>query len=66
LDADAIGLSKTRTDLSGGVAYFLAPVIAVYGSLGRTISTQDANAASLMFSAGMSFMLGSAQTVPVH
>jgi hypothetical protein len=66
LDADAIGLSKTRTDLSGGVAYFLAPAIAVYGSLGRTISTQDANAASLMFSAGMSFMLGSAQTVPVH
>ena len=65
-NADAFGLSKTRTDLSGGVAYFLAPTVAVYGSLGRTISAQDANAASLMFSAGVSFMLGSGQTVPVH
>jgi hypothetical protein len=65
-NADAIGLSKTRTDLTGGVAYYLAPTLAVYGSVGRTISAQDANAASLMFSAGMSFMLGSAQTVPVH
>jgi hypothetical protein len=53
-NADANGLSKTRTDLTGGAAYFVTPSIALFGNLGRTISGQDAAAASLMLSAGAS------------
>jgi hypothetical protein len=55
--ADAIGLSKARTDLTGGAAYFVTPTIGVFGSVGRTISAQDANAASFMFSTGVSIMV---------
>jgi hypothetical protein len=53
-NADALGLSKARTDASGGAAFILTPSIALYGSVGRTISAQDANAASFMMSGGMS------------
>jgi hypothetical protein len=52
--ADAIGMSKARTDLMGGAAFFATPSLAIYGSLGRTISAQDANAASFMLGAGVS------------
>ena len=37
--------------------YAVRPDIAVYGSLGRTISAGDANSASLIASAGISFGL---------
>jgi hypothetical protein len=53
-NADAMGMSKARTDLMGGAAFFATPSIAIYGSLGRTISAQDANAASFMLGAGVS------------
>lgn len=53
----ALGFHKARTDVSGGLTYALRPEIAVYGSLGRTISSQDANSASLIASAGISFGL---------
>jgi hypothetical protein len=53
-NADAMGMSKARTDLIGGAAFFTTPSIAIYGSLGRTISAQDANAASFMLGAGVS------------
>jgi hypothetical protein len=52
--ADALGLSKARTDLTGGAAFIATSSIALYGSVGRTISTQDANAASIMLSGGLS------------
>jgi len=53
----ALGFHKARTDASGGLTYALRPDIAVYGSLGRTISSSDANSASLIASAGISFGL---------
>ena len=53
-NADAMGMSRARTDLMGGAAFFATPSIAIYGSLGRTISAQDANAASFMLGAGVS------------
>ena len=55
-NADAMGMSKARTDLMGGAAFFATPSIALYGSLGRTISAQDANAASFMLGAGVSMV----------
>jgi len=59
-NADGNNLSRTRTDLTGGAAYFIRPSIAVFGTLGRTISARDANAASLMLNAGASITLASA------
>jgi hypothetical protein len=53
----ALGLHKARTDVSGGLTFAVRPDIAVYGSLGRTISASDANSASLIASAGISFGL---------
>lgn len=51
--ADALGLSKTRTDLIGGTAFVLSPSMMAFASIGRTISTLDANASSLMISGGV-------------
>jgi hypothetical protein len=51
----ALGFTRARTDVSGGLTLALRDDIAVYGSVGRTISARDANSASLIMSAGMSF-----------
>jgi hypothetical protein len=52
--ADSLGLSKIRMDVSGAAAYVLSPSFVLFGSLGRTISTQDINASSLVVSGGIS------------
>jgi hypothetical protein len=52
--SDAAQVSRTRWDLGLGASYFLRDDLTVYGSLGRTISQQDANASSLAVSAGVS------------
>jgi len=51
----AIVLNRTRTDISGG-ATWSRPGLAFFGTVGRTISAQDANAASLVISGGISFV----------
>lgn len=51
----ALGLQRSRTDVSGGVTYALLSDVAVYGSLGRTISARDINSATLTASVGVSF-----------
>jgi hypothetical protein len=53
----ALGFHKSRTDVSGGVLFALRPDVAVYGSLGRTISARDDNSSTLSLSAGVSFGL---------
>jgi hypothetical protein len=60
--ADALGLSKARTDLTGAAAFIATSSIAFYGSIGRTISAQDANAASIMLSGGLSISFARAPT----
>ncbi len=50
----ALGLSKNRTDVSGGVAVRVHPRAAVFGSVGRAISRDEASAAPLMFTTGVS------------
>ena len=50
-----LGLSQSRTDVNGGVTYLVASGIAAFGNVGRTISRQDANSASLVVSGGVSF-----------
>jgi hypothetical protein len=50
----ALGFHKSRTDASGGITWAVRPDVAVYGSIGRTISARDDNSASFIFSAGIS------------
>ena len=51
--AAALGLSRTRRDVSGGVTYTGGSHWSVFAMLGRTISQQDANAASVVVSGGV-------------
>lgn len=53
--AVTIVLGRTRTDLNGGATYSVNPGLALFGNVGRTLSQQDANAASIVFSGGVSF-----------
>jgi hypothetical protein len=50
----ALGLHKARTDVNGGVTFALRPDVAVYTSVGRTISARDDNSATFVFNAGLS------------
>ena len=52
--ADALGLPKNRRDVAGAAAYFLRPSIAVFGSIGRTISQAGPLGTSLMLTGGVS------------
>ena len=54
---DALGLARTRTDVSGGLAVALTPAWSVYGSIGRTLSQQDPDSATLVLSGGVSWSL---------
>jgi hypothetical protein len=53
--AASLILSRTRRDVSGGATYQAAPGLALFGNVGRTISQQDANAARVVISGGVSF-----------
>jgi hypothetical protein len=56
-------LNRTRTDVSGSGTWMMRPGLAFFGSVGRTISQQDANAASLVLSGGVSFAFDAWQPV---
>jgi hypothetical protein len=51
----ALGVSKTRTDVSGGLSASVSPKLAIFGSIGRTISKQDSTSATVFFASGVSF-----------
>ena len=53
-EADVLGLSKNRTDVSGGVTWAAADGLAIFGSLGRTLSTTDPNRTRIFFMGGVS------------
>lgn len=53
--ADALGLAKSRGDISVTAAYFLTPVIAAFGGTGRTLSNADGSGTSFMLTGGLSF-----------
>ena len=53
--AATLVLSRTRTDVSGGATWTIRPGLAAFGTVARTISQQDANAATIVISGGVSF-----------
>jgi hypothetical protein len=50
----ALGFHRARLDAGGGVTWAVRSQIAVYGSVGRTISGRDDNSASIVLAAGVS------------
>jgi hypothetical protein len=52
--SEALGYSKVRADVSGGAGFAVAPSIAVFGTVGRTISRHDANSSKIFLSGGLS------------
>lgn len=58
----ADGLSRNRSELSGGVSYFFTPNVAVYGSLGHTIATAAENGAGLSIGGGVTYILAPSST----
>lgn len=51
----ALGLAQTRTDVTGGATVAVTPNVAVFGSVGRTISRQDLNSTTVFFTTGVSY-----------
>jgi hypothetical protein len=60
--ADALGVTRDRSDVSGSVSYLMASRVAVYGSIGRTIATSDENGAGTTVSGGVAFLLAPSGT----
>jgi len=55
--AFAAGLGRVRTDVSGGASYAIRPTWIAFGSIGRTISSHDANSTNVSISGGLSLNL---------
>jgi hypothetical protein len=53
--ADAIGLSKGRSDITASAAYFVSPTIALFAGTGRTIGSADGTGTTFMLTGGVSF-----------
>jgi hypothetical protein len=51
----ALALPRGQTDLSGGVTVALSQQIAVYGTVGHTISNREINSGTLNLAGGVSF-----------
>ncbi len=51
----ALALPRGQTDLTGGLTFALNPKIAIYGTIGHTISHREINAGTLNLTGGVSF-----------
>jgi hypothetical protein len=57
--SDALtGVARNRRQFSGGASYLVRPHTAVFGSLGRTIATAEADGAGTTVSGGVTFVVG--------
>jgi hypothetical protein len=57
-------LTNTRSEVSGGLSISVAPHVGVFGSVGHTIGTTDANGAGLTIVGGLSLIGGSSGSRP--
>jgi len=51
----ALGLPRGQTDVTGGLTVALNPKLAVFGTIGHTISNREINAGTLNLTSGVSF-----------
>ena len=56
------GVRRNRSEVSGGVSYFLTDQIAVSGSMGHTVATLAENGAGLSVGGGVTFILAPGAT----
>jgi hypothetical protein len=56
--SSALGIAQTRADASGGVGVSVTPRVAVFGIVGRTLSSKDPTSASIFVTSGATFSLG--------
>ena len=54
----ALGIAQTRTDASGGIGVSLSENVAVFSTVGRTLSSRDPTSASFFLTSGVSFSVG--------
>ena len=52
---EALALPRGQTDLTGGLTVALSPNVAVYGTVGHTISNREINGGTLNLTGGVSF-----------
>jgi len=52
---DALALPRGQTDLTGGLTVAVHPNVAVYGTIGHTISNREINSGTLNLTGGVSF-----------
>jgi hypothetical protein len=52
--ADALGLSKGRSDITASAAYFMSPSMALFVGTGRTIGNADGTGTTFMLNGGVS------------
>jgi hypothetical protein len=51
--SEALGFAKGRTDVSGGLTFAASDAMALFGNVGRTLSTVDPNRAILSITGGL-------------
>jgi hypothetical protein len=51
------GTSRARGEISGSASYLVRPQVAVFGSLGQTVATSDADGAGTTVSGGVTLLL---------
>ena len=61
-DTDVTGVLRDRRELTGSASYFISSGLGVYGALGRTIATTDANGAGTTLSGGVTFFVNTPAT----
>jgi len=64
--SDALGLRRSRTDVSGTIVSFLRPSVAVFGSAGRTLSTLEFDSSRYVISGGIAFVLTPPNETPIR
>jgi hypothetical protein len=62
LGADLLALPKSRLDIAGAAGFFLAPSVAVFGSIGRTISDAGPYGTALTLNGGITITFPQAAT----
>jgi len=62
----ALGLRRTRTDITGTVVSFVNASMGVYGSVGRTISPEEFDSTRFVISGGIALGLTPANQIPVR
>ena len=61
-----LGLRRARTDVSGSLTAFVTPAVAVFGSIGRTLSELEYDSSRLVVSGGIAFAFTPPREQPVR